>query len=425
MKSILKSLLSLFVCMFILSACSSGASAPSDPLDGTYYCQRLFVYDTGTNMREFYNSENLGSENTTLTITDGKTVNYTYYYHGTEEKSLQGSLRDTTEGDNTLDGKVFFEGDSTEYTLACEFDPDSGKPKTISLVYPFGSNGNYMGLSFSDTKRDAITGTYDDLEDTENKLSDFENSDVYQQVTAYLEKTYGDFDHTLTYDSDNYELNLVLRLDGLKNGIDQSSDVNKSFGELCDALDTISTSVQTVINAGGYKGISFILHFDDGSSTLYASENGTRTYTYTPKETIAAAPAPSATPAPSTAPAATTTSTSFKDSSTFAEIKRLVSNAFPDSNPQITYREKDNMLTVVLTGGKNWEDAILNDSKTYSAWLSYTSDLLDLSASGYDVLCDEGYPEIAFTIMVVSYDDSDKALYACMNGTPFYDFTQE
>lgn len=81
------------------------------------------------------------------------------------------------------------------------------------------------------------------------------------------------------------------------------------------------------------------------------------------------------------------------------------------------------MLTVTLTAGKGWKEAILNDSSSYAAWIDYTNDLLNVSESGYASLCDAGYSDIAFTILVQDYDDSSKALFGCMNGTSYYDFT--
>ncbi len=422
MKMIMKSLMYLVMLVTALSGCSAPAAESADPLNGTYYCQRVFIYDGGTNLRDFHNSEALGSENTTLTISGGKSVEYTYWYHGEQESVMQGSLRDTTEKDGIVTGKVFFEGDATEYTLSVEKD-DAGKPKTISFVWPFGDNGNYMGLSFSGEKRPAGSAPYEELEDTADKLKDFESSETYKQITGMLENTYGSFDHTLTYDAENYRLNLELGMTGLKDALGQSADLRNTFGELCDAFDTISTSVQTVINAGGYKGITFVLHFNDGNDTLYASENGERTYVYRPD--TAPAPAVTPTPSPSPSPTPAPVNTSFENTDTFRKIRQIVQESFPDSNPQVSYRKKDNMLTVTLTGGKNWEEAILNDRNSYLAWIDYTMNLQNVSSSGYDILCDEGYQEIAFTIMVVSYNDSSKALYACMNGITYYDFTED
>ena len=97
--------------------------------------------------------------------------------------------------------------------------------------------------------------------------------------------------------------------------------------------------------------------------------------------------------------------------------------SFPDMNPRVSYSAKDNMLYVKLTGGKGWTEAILNDSTSYSNWVDFTDNLLKVSDSGYGVLCDAGYSEIAFTILVESYEDTSKVLFGCMNGTSYYEFT--
>ena len=428
MKRAFKAAVSLFLSIILIAGCSAGSTGAveSNPLDGTYYCQRVMVYDQNQNLQKFYNSEALGAENTALTITNGKDVEFKYYYHGEMEKELQGSLRDVAESNGYATGKILFEGDAAEYTLSYETDEETGRPSKLALVSSFGENGNYLGFSLSGEQRTASSGPYENLEDAESKLNGFESSNTYSDVKQVIEQTFSGFEHTLDYDGEQHTLTLNLYMDGLKAAVDQSSEVASSFKELCSSLDNIESSVQTAINAGGYKGVRFIIAFNDGSELLYYAENGARTAAYQPSvQSTAPVETPKPSPTPSAETAAVNTSTSFENSETYRKIEKQMLASFSDNSPKVTYRNKDHMLTVTLTGGKNWEDAILNDSKSYLYWLDFTENLNGVSASGYAVLCDEGYSDIAFTIMVVSYNDPSKALYACMNGETYYDFTLE
>ena len=417
MKRVHKVLLSFLLGTAVLNGCA-GKSESADPLDGTYYCQRVMVYDQNQNLQDFYNSEVLGAENTVLKITGGESVEFTYYYHGEVEKELKGSLRDKAETDGYTTGKVLFEGDAAEYTLSYETDKETGKPSKLALVSAFGENGNYLGFSLAGEKRTAVTGPYEDLEDKVSKLNDFASSKTYTDIKNVIDQTFADFEHTLEYDQDVHTLTLSIYMDGLKDALDRSREVAGSFDELCTSLDNIASSVQTAINAGGYKGVNFIVEFSDGAAVLYHAEKGSRVSAYKPSESTAAAPAktPASTPSGSS---------SFEDFAVYKEIRQQMVSSFPDSDPKVSFRKKDNMLTVTLTGGKNWEDAVLNDTNSYLAWLDYTANLNNVSASGYNVLCDAGYSDVAFTIMVVSYSDPSKALYACMNGEGYYDFTEK
>ena len=405
--------------VFLAAACGSAAQA-KDPLDGTYYCERIMVYDADGNMRQFLSSEDAGAEDTYLTITDGTGVEYGYTYHGEAEAAKHGSIHEKEESEGMVSAEVYFEGDADKYTLSYEPDGATGKPEKLVLVHHFGENGNYLGFTFSTEKHESKGEPYKDIEDVTGKIDEFETSDTYKNIAEVLNKSYDGFEHELKLDKDRKELVLSVEIPDLSGALGKSSELDSTWNELCGSFDKTSSSIQTVINAGGFKGISFVMDVADSGTTLYRSENGERTFTYEPSAGSGAAA--QATPKPDTG-SGSTTGGSFESSNAYKQISKIIKESFPDSNPKISYREKDKMLTITLTGGKNWETAVLNDSATYSAWVNYTNSLLNVSASGYDVLCDEGYSDIACTIMVVSYDDPSKALFGCMNGVSYYDFT--
>ena len=413
------------VFLMTMSACSkpeSQADRKTSPLDGTYYCERVMLYDADGNLKTFYSSSNLGSENTYMTISEGKDIEFAWYYHGEADDILNGSIRNIEKEDDMSSGDVLFEGVADKYTLAYKTAEDSETISSLSLVYPFGENGNQIGLLFKKDKQAPSSGTYEDLEDIENQLGDFETSETCRKIKEAIENGYANMAHELSFDPDQKEYVLSVNIDGIAGNLGKSSQLDSVWDELCQAFDNNSSAFQTVINTGGYRGIRFLLKAYDGDTELYRSENGERVYVYEPADTDSTVS--NTTPSAGNSGTAGSQS-SFEQSGTFREIKSAMESSFPDSNPKVTYREKDKMLTVTLTGGKNWEEAILNDSTSYANWIAYTSSLMDVSESGYDVLCDAGYSDIAFTIMVLSYNDTSKALYACMNGVTYYDFTTD
>ena len=406
--------------VFLAAAC--GTAAPEkDPLDGTYYCERIMVYDADGNMRQFLSSEDAGAEDTYLTITGGTDVEYGYIYHGEAEEPKHGSIHEKEESEGMVNAEVYFEGDADKYTLSYEPDANTGMAEKLVLVHHFGENGNYLGFTFSTEKHESKGEPYKDIEDVTGKIDEFETSDTYKNIAEVLDKTYNGSDHELKLDKNSRELVLSVEIPELAGALGKSSKLDSTWNELCGSFDKTSSSIQTVINAGGFKGISFVMDVADSGTTLYQSENGKRTFTYEPSESSSAAVQP-ATPKPNTG-SGSSAGGSFESSNAYKQISKIVRESFPDSNPKISYREKDKMLTITLTGGKNWQEAVLNDPASYSAWVNYTNSLLNVSASGYDVLCDEGYSDIACTIMVVSYEDTSKALFGCMNGVTYYDFT--
>ena len=415
--------LSAVITVFLMTACGTAAAPaePADPLDGTYYCERIMVYDADGNMRQFLQSEDAGAENTYLTISGGKSVEYGYSYHGEADEPLIGSIRNTEENGGMVNGDVFFEGDGDKYTLSYETDAASGKPEKLVLVHHFGENGNYIGLLFKTEKHASKGEPYKDIEDVTGKTDEFESSETYQNIKQALDKSYDGFEHELKLDKEARELKLTVEIPDLASALGKSEKLDSTWSELCDSFDSTSDSIQVVINAGGYRGISFVMDVQDSGTVLYHSENGERTYTFTPTQS-STAEQPAETAKPDTGSSGKTGG-SFEKSDAYKKISKIIKDAFPDRNPKISYSDANKMLTITLTGGKNWQEAVLNDSASYSAWIDYTDSLLDVSASGYDVLCDEGYSDIACTIMVVSYEDPSKALFACMNGVSYYDFT--
>lgn len=390
----------------LLFGCSSATQQTSNNSSNVerYYLTRILFSDSSGNYLGFYNSEKIGSEDSYIEI-DGEKVKFCYYYQRNEEFTKNGSL-------DSESGTILLEGDGTEYLLT---NDENG----IYLTYNYRDD-IWSSFYFTKEKSEKYEGELDEIY-IEAK-SDFEESDFYQTIIDNINSKLKDIDHKIEYKYGKLYVDFTIS-SSISNAIKTSSN-HDDFDSICNTLTNVSTSFSSAIHVGGYKQINCIsrLVCEDDNEILFSVENGEVEYkfsdfkipdnqqsnNYSKNDTYDYGNSYSS-------------SNRFEDSDVYKEIKQTMTSSFREYSPKLEYSESKKTLTCSMRAPNGVHTALDNGAKNViSAWIDYTLDLDNVSSAGYDKLCENGYSDIAFIIMVSSDKDTSKCLFATMNGVEYY-----
>ena len=117
----------------------------------------------------------------------------------------------------------------------------------------------------------------------------------------------------------------------------------------------------------------------------------------------------------------------FVGSETYNAIEQIVSENMGDYKPELSYDEENNILYLNLTAPEGTAAAIEAgfDENTKTAWDNMVASFLDLTKTGDETLTAAGYEDISFALMLLSDANSERGLYAAIDGTAVYDVAND
>ncbi len=413
----MKKFLTCFLCVLFLAGCSGGKQGSGK----TYYLNRLMFYDAGDSFLGFHSAEQIGSEDSFLTVSaDGK-IEYQYFYHGDQEKVMKGSV---SGDDGSLRKTVLFEGDGNENQLVYEED----NPDVVTLFYSYDGDLRVRAV-FSSEKKGKYDGVLENIE-FDNKVP-FDQSEVHDLIISQIESSSTEYE--ASYDDSQKLFTIryyppagLLRM--IKNKPDE---VRELFDKLCDTFGDLSEKFGHLISAGGYKEVRCrveVINDEDHSDSLFVSENGEEIYKEAYGSTAGSSgntvsvPSGNSSAASSGQQSSSDSRDSFLSSKSYKELKKAA-DRFSDNDPKLNFDAKKKTVTLTLQAPRGTHDGVdAKDMGVLFSWYDWTASLSNVSWGGYQMMCDEGYSDIAFIIMVCSDKDSSKCLYATMNGDDYYNF---
>lgn len=272
------------------------------------------------------------------------------------------------------------------------------------------------------------------IESVQDYHESFDETDVYTTIVDTLDSSYADFPHHVGFDRNEGALNIYFEaMDGLRNALMSSDDakLHESWNTIADAMASISESYATVVKASGggsFCNVYWVDKLNDGDSYskddyLLWLQNGEIKYNFVDdkKQTSSSSSSSSSSGSSNKSSSSSSSSGGFTSSTSYKEIKSMLSSEFADSSPKFDYNAGKNTFTMTLTAPSGVHNAL--DAKAENviyAWIDYTSNLAAVSEAGYEMMCEDGYSNIAFIIMVCSDRDSSICMYATMNGVDYY-----
>ncbi len=443
-----KSRIILFLtCLFLFCSCGGSVSSASnvkdevigdagneESLDGIYYLYDVIFTNDKNSLIDSREAPKIGSEDSSLTIS-GDRIEFDYYFHREKESSKAGSIKEESNisdvenvGNESL---VLFEGDGNQYYLSTIMD----EKNCIQKVYlrRVMGDGYSMRYCFTPDKLDQYDGELEEI--NLNDKTPFEESAVYAVMKEEVESKIDQVE--VSYDSVSSLVRITYYApDGLYDKMplisESDTDLVSSINTICSALLKLSLSGKKAVDATGYTEVSVMARLVDRSvengvicsyvdgDEVYRKQYGTGLVDNSNSGNS------NSSNSSNSSSNTDDTKSDFENSESYKNIKSICMREFSDNNPRFSYDRKNKTFTLTLTCAKGVHKAIDEDAKkVIEAWIGWCYYLAEVSASGYQIMCDDGYSDICFIIMVCSDIDSSKCMYATLNGYDQYNILYE
>ena len=119
------------------------------------------------------------------------------------------------------------------------------------------------------------------------------------------------------------------------------------------------------------------------------------------------------------------TEETFGDSELYKEVRDLILDSFAEFSPVIDYDSENSLLNIVLVAGAGTDLALrITPDTVKDSWKTMTSSLDQLTVLVSQMLTEKEL-NIGCSVLLVSDEDPDDALYGVLNGIEVYNALSE